>query len=291
MSGQYKCSAHLLTTVSASGTPPLCISPRVEALRPLFGRTLVLVAHPDDEAVGCGGLQQRMNDPIVVFATDGAPRSDFFWNRYGSREEYAQVRRNEAMHALAAIGFEHLHFLSDEQAIADQELHLHLSEAFAGLDALIELEMPDAILSLAYEGGHPDHDSCSFLAVQLGRKRSIPVWEMPLYHRQSAQTQVQQFLDLDAGIAAVITDEELTYKREMFSCYRSQADVLRQFHLDRESFRPVKAYDFSQPPHPGRLNYEAWGWPVTGAELCASFSRFQSQSRLDARKRGWGTAA
>lgn len=232
-----------------------------------------------------------MNDPIVVFATDGSPRSDFFWNRYGSREDYAQVRRDEAMHALAVIGVDHFHFLSDERAIADQELHLHLSDAFASLDALIELEVPDAILSLAYEGGHPDHDSCSFLAGQLGRKRSIPVWEMPLYHRQSGQTQVQQFLELDSGIKTLLTDEELTRKMEMFSCYQSQADVLRQFHLDRESFRPGKAYDFSQPPHPGQLNYEAWGWPMTGAELCAAFSKFQSQPRPNAGKRGWETAA
>ena len=39
----------------------------------LLGKTVVIVAHPDDEAAGCGVLLQRMQDPIVVFATDGAP--------------------------------------------------------------------------------------------------------------------------------------------------------------------------------------------------------------------------
>jgi LmbE family N-acetylglucosaminyl deacetylase len=62
-------------------------------LSPLLGRTLVLVAHPDDEAVGCGALMQRMHEPVVVFATDGAPRDDYFWKTYGSRLRYSRVRQ------------------------------------------------------------------------------------------------------------------------------------------------------------------------------------------------------
>ena len=40
----------------------------------LLGRTMVLVAHPDDECVLCGGILQKMRDPVVVYATDGAHR-------------------------------------------------------------------------------------------------------------------------------------------------------------------------------------------------------------------------
>ena len=50
-------------------------------LAPLLGRTLVIVAHPDDETITCGGLLQRMRDPCVVFATDGAPEDAYFWSR------------------------------------------------------------------------------------------------------------------------------------------------------------------------------------------------------------------
>jgi hypothetical protein len=55
-------------------------------IRPLLGRTLVLVAHPDDETGGCAALLQRMQQPIVVFATNGAPDDEFFWGPFGSRE-------------------------------------------------------------------------------------------------------------------------------------------------------------------------------------------------------------
>ena len=70
-------------------------------LAPLLGRTLVIVAHPDDETITCGGLLQRMRDPCVVFATDGAPEDAYFWSRFGSRERYAAIREQEAQAALA----------------------------------------------------------------------------------------------------------------------------------------------------------------------------------------------
>ncbi|MFB3812617.1 MAG: hypothetical protein ACE14L_00785 [Terriglobales bacterium] len=55
---------------------------------PALGRTLVLVAHPDDETGGCGGLLQRLCDPVVVFSTDGAPQDPYFWRRHGSPQNY-----------------------------------------------------------------------------------------------------------------------------------------------------------------------------------------------------------
>ena len=70
----------------------------------LLGTTVVLVAHPDDEVIGFGALLQKMERGIVVFATDGAPRDEYFWKAHGSREEYSRIRRQEAREALAVVG-------------------------------------------------------------------------------------------------------------------------------------------------------------------------------------------
>lgn len=263
----------------------------VDSLRPLLGRTLVLVAHPDDEAAACGALLQRISDPMVVFATDGAPRSDYFWKAYGSREEYARVRQQEAEHALTAVGITHVHRLFDDEPLADQELFLHLRSAFEELTGLIEAEMPDAILTHAYEGGHPDHDVCSFLASAAAQQFEIPVWEMPLYHRAGGEVRRQSFIEPERQIVIELSREELSRKRDMYAAYRSQASVLHDFNAPVERVRPMRKYDFARLPHAGVLNYEAWQWPIKGSDLCRVFSEFLQGKPDVARERKWGTVA
>jgi len=261
----------------------------MDDLRPLLGRTLVLVAHPDDEAVGCGGLLQRIADPIVVFATDGAPRSDFFWKQYGSREEYARIRIREAENALAAVGIAHFHFLAEPNSIVDQELHTQLGRAYEALIEIVDLEMPDAMLTLAYEGGHPDHDSCCFLASLAARQFGLPVWEMPLYYRIGGRIERQQFFHPAGEFELELAGNELARKQKMFSSHASQAETLREFSPQIERFRPVRAYDFSRPPYEAQLNYEAWQWPMNGPDLCRAFDQLLQKTSFN--KQPWGTAA
>ena len=149
----------------------------------LTGRVLVLVAHADDESVGYGALLQRMREAVVVIATDGAPRDEYFWGRFGSRENYRAVRRDEARRAMQLAGVRELVLLAEEDSrLEDQRLFLNLAAAYERLEKLVERVRPEAIATLAYEGGHPDHDSCSVLGARLGEQFGLPVWEAPLYH-------------------------------------------------------------------------------------------------------------
>ena len=265
----------------------------MERLAPLLGKTLVLVAHPDDEAAGCGVLLQRIRQPVVVFATDGAPHDSFFWNKFGSREAYVQIRRDEARQALALLGIRDIEFLrggngsgaennrgandaDGEGGFADQELFRSLETADAAIKQLVEQYRPEALLTLAYEGGHPDHDTCSFLGSLAGMDFSIPVWEFPLYHRSTDGLTVRQHFSQDDDDQVVLqaTSDEEELKRRMLQAYKSQAHILSEFQPELECFRLQPKYDYSQPPQPGTLNYEAWQWPATGRELCAAFDRF-----------------
>lgn len=261
----------------------VCASePEMPDIAPLLGRTLVLVAHPDDESVGCGALLQRIREPIVVFATDGAPQEEVFWNKYGSRLRYARVREEEARRALATIGVSELEFLGSQplpsgEGICDQELHEHLGEACTRLNSIIRRRRPEAIITLAYEGGHPDHDACSILAFSLGTQHGLSVWEFPLYHRNSSGEMVyQRFVvpDLHEETILEITPEEMEYKTAMFETYTSQHPFLLEFDPKIERFRRQHVYDYSQPPHAGKLNYEEWKWQATGSQVCALFGKF-----------------
>ncbi|HEV2117307.1 MAG TPA: PIG-L family deacetylase [Terriglobales bacterium] len=255
----------------------------MDALASLLGKTLVLIAHPDDEAAGCGALLQRMTGPVVVFATDGAPRDRYFWDKAGSREAYAELRRREARASLGAAGVRHIEFLqAGEGYFTDQELFRCLAPALESLSALVRRHRPQALLTLAYEGGHPDHDSCSFLTSMLGRSLSLPAWEMPLYFRRTDGTTLCQQFRTSNGteISLQPTAEEQKTKSEMLAAYASQGEILKQFSAATEWFRPQAAYDYSQPPHSGVLNYEAWGWPIKGSEVSAAFVNFLQSAVL-----------
>ena len=74
-----------------------------------------------------------MREAVVVFCTDGAPRDEWFWRRFGSRDQYAELRRDEARKALSEIKAPAPLFLVDAtgHSFVDQELFRFLRQAFA----------------------------------------------------------------------------------------------------------------------------------------------------------------
>jgi LmbE family N-acetylglucosaminyl deacetylase len=259
----------------------------MDPLAPLLGRTLLLVAHPDDESISCGALLQRIREPIVVFGTDGGPQDEYFWGKHGSRENYIATRRQEAQAALAAVGVHDIVWLADENGrqFMDQHLFRNLPGAMQALRNVITKRKPEAILALAYEGGHPDHDSCNFLGRQLADEFSLPTWEAPLYFRHADKNVLLQEFHSTNGteIELIPTAAEKSRKRAMCEAYVSQKGVVAIFENNvREVFRPMAQYDYSRPPHTGVLNYEAWQWPITGRQVADSFQSFlKSQARAE----------
>jgi LmbE family N-acetylglucosaminyl deacetylase len=245
----------------------------------VLGRTLVLVAHPDDECLAFGALLQRIREPLVVFATDGSPADPYFWQKYGSREAYAEIRRQEALRSMQIAGVKDVLFLAGlpgGEPLVDQELFRNLRIAYELLAEIVARRMTTALLTLAYEGGHPDHDSCSVLAAQLAKLASIPCWEASLYHRNPDGSGVfQDFLQpSEDAIDVGPTEVEQERKREMCAAYGSQGDFLQRFDVAREIVRPQMAYDYASPPHEGKTNYETWQWKMSALEVSAAFEEF-----------------
>lgn len=240
------------------------LRPHDPALR-LSRRVLVVVAHPDDEVVGAGALISRLPDVWILHATDGAPRDPRFMARgfEGTREEYARARRRELEEALslAGVGPDRLLGLR----IADQEAVFEIPRLIEGIARAVREIGPELVLTLAYEGGHPDHDAVALAARQAAA--GIEILEMPLYHAgpgTEAMT-VAEFLPGPPEIRLTLTEEERELKRRMIGAFATQAETLRAFLPPRdERFRPAPPYDFTRPPHAGRLQYEIWGFPIDG---------------------------
>jgi N-acetylglucosamine malate deacetylase 2 len=92
---------------------------------------------------------------------------------------------------------------------------------------------------------------------------------MALYHAVPGTDRmaVAEFLPVP-GLAETRLDlsaKERALKERMIRCFVTQEETLRAFLPPRaEAFRPAPAYDFTRPPHAGRLQYETWGFGMTG---------------------------
>lgn len=131
-------------------SPP---SPPLPWEKPPRGRILVLAPHPDDEAIGCGGilaLHHDQGDPIkVIFMTDGAAGDPFGY--YGNLD-YRELRREEARRAARILGIEALEFWGYPDG--------RLSEAKDLAHRLLDLlrrERPDIVYRPSTAEVHLDH--------------------------------------------------------------------------------------------------------------------------------------
>ncbi len=235
-------------------------------------KTLIVVAHQDDEVIGAGARLRRLKDAMLVHVTDGAPRNlrHSVQAGYETRREYAEARKDEMLEAVALVGIgpDQNHTLG----VVDQEVTLNLIPLSGTLAELFDREKPEVVLTHSYEGGHTDHDSTAFTvqaACELLRRdgAQIPtVLELTSYHNRSGNRTYLEFLPWRGAEVwtVLLTDEERELKREMFRCFRSQWRVLRRFPLEFERFREAPRYDFTQPPHPGVLDYERFDVPLNG---------------------------
>lgn len=232
-------------------------------------RIAVLAAHPDDETIGASALLARF-PASVIYLTDGAPRDSKLWppDFRGSREEYALLRRAEAERALARAGVppERIHWLG----ATDQEAIFSASDWVRNLIELLARIDVDVLITHPYEGGHPDHDSAALVAhialTHLNLDQAPLLFEMTSYHARDCHWVSAEFLNANAQqeFCIDLSPAENERKRQMFAAHASQRLVLSAFSTDRERFRRAPDYDFSQPPHQGKLWYECMGWQMTG---------------------------
>jgi N-acetylglucosamine malate deacetylase 2 len=257
-------------------------------------RTLVVVAHPDDESVGAGVQLARLQDVTVLHVTDGARRAEGYVERLGfsSADEYREFRRREVRDALALAGIP-----EDRQlclGIPDGEAPFHLVELALSLAELFDEMSPEIVLTHPYEGGHTDHDAVAF-AVQLAcgvlrrEGAEVPViLELTSYHFRDGGRIVHDFLPhpgADLQRTVRLTPEAAELKERMYERFVTQRRCLEQFRTDLERFRPAPRYNFTAPPHDGTLDYELRSKRMSGAEWRNQAAK--ALERLRTRRRGW----
>jgi len=208
-----------------------------------FGKVLLLVAHPDDETIGCSGLLQRAKSALVVFAVDGAPPHYGFEKKYGSLQQYSDTRFLEASHALRALPHCSFRRLVRQNGahFVDQHLFEQLPEALTSLNQFVPRFSPDFLVTHAYEGGHIDHDACHVLAEHIARAHGLMLTEFPSYWKAEDGREIfQEFRNSrNDDVILKLSEQEIELKRQMLASYRTQQGLTSVFQIHTERFRPV----------------------------------------------------
>lgn len=241
-------------------------------------RTMLVIAHPDDEVIALGARLGRFSSTVFVHATDGAPKNgqDSRARGFASVDQYRQAREQELAQALMLAGVDNAARVRLE--IPDQEASFQLARLTRQIEGLFLEHKPEVVFTHPYEGGHPDHDACAFAVhravalLQAGGQAPPAILEGAFYHAGPAGIEAGCFVTCDSRTAEVaypLSEEERLQKGALFACFATQQETLSGFPLDFERFRIAPQYDFLQPPNCGSVLYDHFPWRVNSAQFFA----------------------
>jgi hypothetical protein len=225
---------------------------------------LFVFAHQDDEVAAATRMLDALrsgSSVTCVYLTDGQ----------GGRARSA-VRHEETRQVLTRLGVDlsRVHFLGTQHGIPDGSLHRYLSQALALLEALVT-DPVDELVTLAWEGGHHDHDAAQLVAVAFASRRGLlaRTYEMPLYHGHRLPGPLFRTLT-PLRVGSGWTPRRIRFRdglRIALLCrfYRSQRktwlgllpEALLRLAIGRKEWsRPVDVSRLHGRPHEGPLFYE-----------------------------------
>lgn len=232
-------------------------------MSPFGKRILILVPHPDDEVVGCGGAIQRAQqqgaEVTVLLLSHGCLARETLWPwERGHHENMVARRLQEAESVARFMGFT---LIQHDAPRAARQIWPQLAYVESEVRTALQRYAPDCLWVPAYEGGNPDHDALNALASTI---KEVPVFEMAEYHFAGGKEHTGSFIHpRDDETCLTLSAAEAARKQQALALYASEKGNLSYFRGPRgrqESLRPLRGYDYSQPPHEGPLWYQRHQW-------------------------------
>lgn len=227
---------------------------------PTDSEVAVVVAHPDDESIAFGAQLGRFPGGMIIHVTDGAPENPKEWNSkgFGTKQEYADVRKQELNNALDIAGHTGLR---TSLGVSDQQAPFTLAQNAERLARLFLEQHTKFVLTHSYEGGHPDHDATAFAvhaARALLQKEGVEIFiiEAPVYRGEGDEIVWQDFASSDdaKSIQLPLTGEDRILKEKLFAAHRSQRDTFPKVSTEAEWLRLAPRYNFNELPNNGTLS-------------------------------------
>ena len=135
----------------------------------------LILAHFDDEIFVLDYILQSKDELLVIYLSDSHHPN-------GTTRE---IRVNECVKSWKYLGLcTNIVFFGNDQNLSDGRIYQDINENhIMSLDKLMKDYMVTEILSLAYEGGHQDHDLVALVALRLARINSIRHRHFPSYSK------------------------------------------------------------------------------------------------------------
>jgi LmbE family N-acetylglucosaminyl deacetylase len=223
-------------------------SPTLPPLSPA-DRVMVLAPHPDDEALGAGGLIQHavaVGAAVrVLFVTDGDnnPWPQRWLERRWSlgaedRRRWGARRREEARRSLAALGLpaDSGEFLGFPDAELRRRWQQRDPALLAAVTRALAAWRPTLLIAPAARDNHPDHPAVfHFAQAALAQTGLAPAQYSYLIHRGL-------FGAPAAGLALALTPAQRETKLRAILCHETQMALSRgrfsAYARDEEIFAP-----------------------------------------------------
>lgn len=229
-------------------------------------RHLFVFAHQDDELPYAGLIRRCRPDVQLIWLTNG----DGLAPEAGEQPEaYADKRRLESIAAMDCLGIGQpaLTFLEHSE-IAIYKLLARMSDSRVGgvpptferiyesVEEAVLAAQPDVVWTLAWQGGHPEHDLAHLCTARALRRladrtgRALPLYELPAYELTFVVPLRFRPWRRAPHHAIELTPDELRAKHEMMACYPTQAEIIEGFErliglYGRLSALRLRPFDFS----------------------------------------------
>jgi GlcNAc-PI de-N-acetylase len=255
------------------------------------GNLLVLLAHNDDEYFVSAAISRERaagTGVYILYTTHGSA--------YGVP---TGVREAESLAALASLGVSptHIRHVGHECAVRDGTAHKHVRQLLSACHDAFPGVAFTRLLTMAWEGGHPDHDTTYLIAAELAREwhPGQGLWEFPLYTQVGAPPPFFRTMRSIPGRSGATSIRLLLSQRvSLFFLFRFYPSQWRSFLglLPESAWRilvrgtqPLRLVNLeTEPsrPHPGRLYYER-RYGVTFETLMTAFTASRPGRRAEER--------
>lgn len=223
-------------------------------------RILILVPHPDDEVVACCAAIGRAKGPSVeifaLYLSHGCVAREVMWPWEQDEYDLAVNRRlTEAKTAAKLLGITPAGW-SPRPA---RQLWKFLPRVQMEIEQAIAANKIEQLWVPAYEGGNADHDAVNAVASLF--KSKLSVLEFAEYNFLDGQLLSQEFPSPNGSEQIIqLKISEQQRKQEALALYASEKRNLGYVGTERECYRPLADYDYTRPPHDGKLWYTRFQW-------------------------------